>query len=207
MCRCRGARLGRERAPPRPVRYALRKRAKRYSSSRVASFFQTCASEPWSTGCAGREVEFSVQNAPCDSVTARKRGRFAPLPRVAITNPGNTCFLSSSVQLLARPLIAARSAAAAGTLAARAADVALHAVLGVQCSTASLQELLITLPCGSGWRDRRACSCERCCTAGAYRPTRAVIAARLLTASFSGTAAATHPHAPQRLSHQSRTQC
>ena len=78
--------------------------------------------------------------------------RFAPLPRAGITNLGNTCFLSSSIQLLARPLIATRSASAAGTLAARAADVALHAVLGVQCSTAALQELLTTLPCGFGWR-------------------------------------------------------
>ena len=68
--------------------------------------------------------------------------RFAPLPRAGITNYGNTCFLSSSVQLLARPLIAARSDTAASTLAARAADIALYAVLGVQCDTAALQSLL-----------------------------------------------------------------
>ena len=111
--------------------------------------------------------------------------RFAPLPRAGITNLGKTCFLSSSVQLIARPLFAARSVTAAGTLAARAGDVALYAVLGVHCSSAALQELLTTLPCGFGWRDQRACPCERCCTACTYRPTRAVIAARLL-ASFSG---------------------
>ena len=45
--------------------------------------------------------------------------RFAPLPLAGIEkreaeNLGNTCFLSSSVHLLARPLIAARSATAAG---------------------------------------------------------------------------------------------
>ena len=86
--------------------------------------------------------------------------RFAPLPRAGITNLGNTCFLSSSVQLLARALIAARSATAAGTLAARAADVALHAVLGVHCSTAALQDLLTTLPCGSEWRVQLLCQTE-----------------------------------------------
>ena len=48
--------------------------------------------------------------------------RFAPLLRKGIANLGNTCFLSSSVQLIARPLFAARSATAAGMLAARAAS-------------------------------------------------------------------------------------
>ena len=50
--------------------------------------------------------------------------RFAPLPRAGVANLGNTCFLSSSVQLLAiaRPLIAARFVTAPDSHAARAAS-------------------------------------------------------------------------------------
>ena len=65
---------------------------------------------------------------------------------------GNTCFIKAALQALARPLLVSRCELEKGTLAACAADAALHAVLGLQCSANALEDLLRSLPCGFGWR-------------------------------------------------------
>jgi hypothetical protein len=74
------------------------------------------------------------------------------LPRAGFANLGNTFFLNAALQALARPLLVSRCELEEGSLAARAADAALHAVLGLQCSANALEDLLRSLPCGFGWR-------------------------------------------------------
>ena len=97
-----------------------------------------------------------VSSAPSQTAELQRRWRFATLldqhdgdddklisstRNYALRRVGcriwETCFINAALQALARPLLSSRFYLETGTLAAQAADVALHAVRGLQVGCAT----------------------------------------------------------------------
>ena len=137
-CRCASAPHG----TPRPHAFNTPKLVHARLLSTFCARCVVLASTRWSglvkiDGVAGRAdaiVFRKHENHTSDDDGVLDERRFAPLPRAGITNlawrAGKHLFsqqvVNSSVQHRARPLIAARSAITAGTLACSTSDIALR---------------------------------------------------------------------------------